>query len=343
MLENWNINIMEYEYLQPLWLWCLVLLPFIYFLLHQIEKKKTTDVYFSTSEKTQQLFSSNWISRLRKVYKISFTLIIGLMIFALAKPFSWETKTATNEDYENGIDIILALDVSLSMYAKDFEPNRLEASKIVAKEFIDTRKTDRIGLVVYAGEAFTACPSTLDHEVLKSQLDRVDGEHIDGGTAIGTGLGTAISRLRNDSIPSKIVILLTDGSNNSGTITPEIATELAVAKNVRVYTIGVGTNGEALSPMVTPFGVRFESMPVEIDEETLKTIAEKTGGKYFRATDNKALKSIYKEIETLEKSKIKSNDFKISKPSNPEPFLKWALLLLFFTVTSKIILFRNEE
>ena len=334
---------MDYEYLQPNWLWLLLLLPFLYFLLHKLEKKKEFDVFLSNNDKDQEVISSNWISSLRLVYRLIFVFIFALFIFALAKPFNWKTKTATKEDFENGIDIILALDVSLSMYAKDFEPNRLEASKIVAKEFIDSRKTDRIGLVVYAGEAFTACPSTLDHDVLKSQLDRVDGEHIDGGTAIGTGLGTAVARLRNDSIPSKVVILLTDGSNNSGTITPDIATELAVSKNVRVYTIGVGTNGEALSPVPTPFGIRYENVPVVIDEETLKNIALKTGGKYFRATDNKALRSIYKEIEKLEKSKIKSNDYKIAKPSNPEPFLKWAFLLLLVTLTSRVIIFRNDE
>jgi len=334
---------MDYEYLQPNWLWLLLLLPFLYFLLHKLEKKKEFDVFLSNNDKDQEFISSNWISSLRLVYRLIFVFIFALFIFALAKPFNWKTKTATKEDFENGIDIILALDVSLSMYAKDFEPNRLEASKIVAKEFIDSRKTDRIGLVVYAGEAFTACPSTLDHDVLKSQLDRVDGEHIDGGTAIGTGLGTAVARLRNDSIPSKVVILLTDGSNNSGTITPDIATELAVSKNVRVYTIGVGTNGEALSPVPTPFGIRYENVPVVIDEETLKNIALKTGGKYFRATDNKALRSIYKEIEQLEKSKIKSNDYKIAKPSNPEPFLKWAFLLLLVTLTSRVIIFRNDE
>ena len=343
MLNNWNINMMDYEYLQPNWLWLLLLLPFLYFLLHKLEKKKEFDVFLSNNDKDQEVISSNWISSLRLVYRLIFVFIFALFIFALAKPFNWKTKTATKEDFENGIDIILALDVSLSMYAKDFEPNRLEASKIVAKEFIDSRKTDRIGLVVYAGEAFTACPSTLDHDVLKSQLDRVDGEHIDGGTAIGTGLGTAVARLRNDSIPSKVVILLTDGSNNSGTITPDIAAELAVSKNVRVYTIGVGTNGEALSPVPTPFGIRYENVPVVIDEETLKNIALKTGGKYFRATDNKALRSIYKEIEKLEKSKIKSNDYKIAKPSNPEPFLKWAFLLLLVTLTSRVIIFRNDE
>ena len=334
---------MDYEYLQPNWLWLLLLLPFLYFLLHKLEKKKEFYVFLSNNDKYQEVISSNWISSLMLVYRLIFVFIFALFIFALAKPFNWKTKTATKEDFENGIDIILALDVSLSMYAKDFEPNRLEASKIVAKEFIDSRKTDRIGLVVYAGEAFTACPSTLDHDVLKSQLDRVDGEHIDGGTAIGTGLGTAVARLRNDSIPSKVVILLTDGSNNSGTITPDIAAELAVSKNVRVYTIGVGTNGEALSPVPTPFGIRYENVPVVIDEETLKNIALKTGGKYFRATDNKALRSIYKEIEQLEKSKIKSNDYKIAKPSNPEPFLKWAFLLLLVTLTSRVIIFRNDE
>jgi Ca-activated chloride channel family protein len=229
------------------------------------------------------------------------------------------------------------------MLARDFEPNRLEASKKVAKEFVDERKGDRIGLVVYAGEAYTACPSTLDYNILKEQIEQIHGENLDGGTAIGTGLGTAVTRLRSDSLTSKVIILLTDGSNTCGDISPEAAAELAKAKNVRVYTIGVGTNGEALSPVITLFGIRFENVPVEIDEVTLNSIAEKTGGKYFRAKDENGLKEIYKEIDLLEKKKMLDKQFKSQAPATPSAFLNWAFLIAILTWSVKTILFRTNE
>jgi Ca-activated chloride channel family protein len=343
MMDNWNIAFWDYEYLAPNWFYALALIPFIIYLLYKSEKKAIPDAEISILENQQENLQLGWVKLLRQLLNGLIIAIYVLLVTALAKPYNWESKVITQEEFENGIDIVIALDVSLSMYAKDFHPNRLEASKQVAKEFIDSRRTDRIGLVVYAGEAFTSCPTTLDHYVLKAQLDKVDGENIDPGTAIGTGLGTAVARLRSDSLTSKVVILLTDGSNNTGSITPEIASELAVAKNVKVYTIGVGTNGNALSPVVTPFGVRFENIPVEIDEETLIKIAEKTGGKYFRATDNEALKSIYNEIERLEKREIKSDKYKVAKPANPIPFIKVALLLLIVVWGTKKLVFKDGK
>jgi Ca-activated chloride channel family protein len=246
------------------------------------------------------------------------------------------------EEYRKGIDNMLAMDVSLSMMAMDFEPNRLEAAKKVAKEFVESRVGDRIGLVVYAGEAYTACPGTVDHEALAAQIDSIGNEPIDGGTAIGTGLGTAVARLRDEKLPSKVVILLTDGSNNAGEIDPVSAAELAKEKNVRVYTIGVGTNGEAPTPVITPFGVRFEMAPVEIDERTLTQIAQITDGKYFRATDETSLRSIYEEIDRMEKRKQFKGQFAPEEPATPRPFLLTALILLLISWSIRHYFFTYE-
>lgn len=343
MMENWNINFLDYEYLVPQWFYALLLIPAFLYFIYRKQQRNDADADLSIGESQQKEISTGYVKYIRGFLMLLVISSYTMLIIALAKPFNWESKVVTQEDYENGIDIVIALDVSLSMFAKDFHPNRLEASKKVAKEFVDGRLTDRIGLVVYAGEAFTACPTTLDHQVLKAQIEKVDGENLEQGTAIGTGLGTAVARLRSDSLTSKVIILLTDGSNNSGSISPEIATELAISKNIKVYTIGVGSNGTALSPVVTPFGVRYQNIPVEIDEETLMTIAQKTGGKYFRATNNEALKSIYAEIERLEKREIKSNKYNIAKPSNPVPFIKVGLLLIFVTWLINKLMFRDEK
>lgn len=343
MFNNWNILFWEYDFLSPHWLWLLLLVPFYLLKMWRNEKNKSADFKFSRNEDEQIKIESNWILDLRKLFIVLNAIVIILLIFALAKPFDWNSEENFNESYKNGIDIVIAMDVSLSMFARDFEPNRMEASKVVAKEFINGRKGDRIGLVVFAGEAYTACPTTLDYNVLKDQIDNVTGENLEQGTAIGTGLGTAVARLRNDSLPSKVIILLTDGSNCAGEITPEVAADLAKAKNIRVYTIGMGTNGEALSPIVTPFGVRFENMPVEIDEKTLTNIAQKTGGKYFRATDNESLQVIYNEIEKLEKHRILDKQFKSEPPASPNAFLNWAFLIIIVSCSFKSIIFRTYE
>ena len=343
MFNNWNILFWEYDFLSPHWLWLLLLVPFYLLKMWRNEKNKSADVKFSRNEDEQIKIESNWILDLRKLFIVLNAVVFILLIFALAKPFDWNSEENFNESYKNGIDIVIAMDVSLSMFARDFEPNRMEASKVVAKEFINGRKGDRIGLVVFAGEAYTACPTTLDYNVLKDQIDNVTGENLEQGTAIGTGLGTAVARLRNDSLPSKVIILLTDGSNCAGEITPEVAADLAKAKNIRVYTIGMGTNGEALSPIVTPFGVRFENMPVEIDEKTLTNIAQKTGGKYFRATDNESLQVIYNEIEKLEKHRILDKQFKSEPPASPNAFLNWAFLIIIVSCSFKSIIFRTYE
>ena len=343
MLNNWNILFWEYDFLSPHWLWLLLFVPVFIFRMWKIENRKEGEVKFSRTEEEQNNIESVWISDLRKVFIGLYAFVAVLIIFALAKPYDWNSDENINESYKNGIDIVIAMDVSMSMLARDFEPNRMEASKVVAKEFIDGRKVDRIGLVVFAGEAYTACPTTLDYSILKDQIDKVTGENLEPGTAIGTGLGTAVSRLRNDSLPSKVVILLTDGSNCAGEVTPDVAAELAKSKNVRVYTIGMGTNGEALSPIITPFGIRYENVPVEIDEKTLNNIAVKTGGKYFRAKDKESLQVIYKEIENLEKHKILDQQYKSDPPASPAGFLNWAILIAVLTWSVKSILFRTNE
>ena len=318
-------------------------IPVVLIIIYSLEKNRKGEFKYSRQAEDQRSIGSKWILRMRELILLLYGCIAALLIFALAKPFHWSQYDDFDREYKNGIDIILAMDVSLSMLARDFEPNRLEASKKVAKEFVDGRKGDRIGLVVYAGEAYTACPATLDYSVLKEQIDQINGDRIEGGTAIGTGLGTAVTRLRNDSIASKVVILLTDGSNNSGEISPEMAAELARAKNIRVYTIGMGSTGEAPVPSVTPFGVQYNTMPVEIDEMTLMKIAEITNGQYFRATDEESLKSIYEEIEKLEKRKMEDQHFKSEPPSNPQAFLNWAFVLLILTWSTNYLIFRYNE
>jgi Ca-activated chloride channel family protein len=342
MFDNWNIAFWEYEFLSPYWLWLLLLVPAVLWWMFYLENRRSGELKFSRTEQEQVSLGSDRLKYMRWMFISLYGIVFSLLIFALAKPFHWSSYDDFDSEYKNGIDIVLAMDISLSMLARDFEPNRLEASKKVAIEFVEGRKGDRIGLVVYEGEAYTACPATLDYDILKKQISQLEPGNLEGGTAIGTGLGTAVTRLRNDSLPSKVIILLTDGVNNQGDISPQEAAELAKAKNIRVYTIGVGSLGMAPSPVFTPFGVRYENMPVEIDELTLVNIAKTTGGKYFRATDESSLREIYKEINTLEKRKIKFQDFKSEPPVSPLPFLKWALLLFLITWTTKMIYFKTN-
>jgi Ca-activated chloride channel family protein len=228
------------------------------------------------------------------------------LTIALARPQSTSTGEQVNTE---GIDIVLAYDISGSMLAEDFRPNRIEAAKKVADDFIDGRPNDRVGLVVFAGESFTQCPMTIDHSVLKNLLKEIKSGMIEDGTAIGMGLATAVSRLKESKAKSKVIILLTDGVNNRGFIDPMTAAGIAQSFGIRAYTIGVGTQGMAPYPFQTPFGIQYQNVPVEIDESLLQKIAEQTGGKYFRATDNRKLKAIYEEIDKLEKTKIEVLQF----------------------------------
>ncbi|MBI9052910.1 MAG: VWA domain-containing protein [Bacteroidales bacterium] len=257
-------------------------------------------------------------------------LAIVLIIFAIARPqsiLSWR-----NEESE-GIDIVLALDVSSSMLARDFQPDRLEAAKDLAIQFIAGRSNDRIGLVVFSGESFTQCPLTTDQAVLINLFRDLKSGMIEDGTAIGMGLATAVSRIKDSDAQSKVIILLTDGVNNQGAIAPATAAELAQTFGIRVYTIGVGTEGMAPYPVNTPFGIQFKNMLVEIDEEILQNIATSTGGEYFRATDNNKLKQIYEQIDQLEKSKIEVKEFS----QKDEEFLLFVLFAALLLLSDMIL------
>ena len=249
--------------------------------------------------------------------------VLGLVVLlvAIARPqTSFDEEKVTTE----GIDIVLAIDVSGSMLSKDFNPNRIEAAKKEAMDFIDGRQHDRIGLVIFSGESFTQCPVTIDHGILKNQVKEVKNGLMEDGTAIGMGLATCVQRLKEGHAKSKVVILMTDGVNNRGLIDPLTATDIAMQFGVRVYTIGIGTNGKAMTPVgMTPDGkMIFDYAPVEIDEALLREIAKKTGGQYFRATDNKTLKGIYDQIDKLEKTKIEVSAFQ----RKTEKFYAFALI-----------------
>ncbi|HRH03079.1 MAG TPA: VWA domain-containing protein [Bacteroidia bacterium] len=254
-------------------------------------------------------------------------LALAALILALARP---QSKKSWQDLKTEGIDIVLTLDISASMLAQDFKPNRLDASKEIAMEFIDSRPDDRIGLVIFSGESFTQCPLTTDHSVLKNLFSGVKTGMIQDGTAIGMGLATAVNRIQNSKAKSKVIILLTDGVNNTGSVSPELAGELAQPFGIRVYTIGVGTKGMAYSPVaIYPNGqYAYDYVKCDIDEPVLKKIASLTGGKYFRATNNEKLKQIYAEIDQLEKTIIEEKNY--TKKS--ELFLPLALLALFLLV-----------
>lgn len=235
-----------------------------------------------------------WLRHLPFLFRLA---AIVLIVIALARPRTYEETTQVDAE---GIDIVLAMDVSTSMLARDLYPDRINASKDIATEFLSQRKSDRIGIVVFAGESFTQCPLTTDKRTLVNLMNEVSTDIIDDGTAIGNGLATAVARLTESDAKSRVVILLTDGVNNSGEVSPQMATEIAKQYGIRVYTIGVGKEGMAKYPVMTPWGVQLQDVKVEIDEPLLKDIAQATGGKYFRATDNTTLAEIYNEINQME-------------------------------------------
>ena len=241
----------------------------------------------------------------------------------------WENQT------REGVDIVVALDISSSMLARDFKPDRIQAAKDVASQFISGRTDDNIGLVIFAGESFTMCPMTTDHAVLLNLMKDVQCGMIADMTAIGDGLATAINRIKDGPAKSKTIILLTDGTNNAGDVSPLTAAQIAKSFGIRVYTIGVGTQGEAPYPVQTPYGVMYQNMPVEIDETTLKTIAAETDGKYFRATNKGVLKNIFEEIDKLEKTKLSVKEFS----RREENYLPWAILA--FALLGIEIILRN--
>ncbi len=264
-------------------------------------------------------------------------LALIAIIIAIARPQTSSDKTDINIE---GIDIVLSLDISSSMLSEDFRPNRIEAAKDVALKFIEGRPQDRIGLVVFSGESFTQCPLTIDHRILKELFSQIKSGIIEDGTALGDGLGTAINRLRESKAKSKVIILLTDGVNNTGFIDPLSASDMAREFGIRVYTIGVGTIGEAPYPFQTPFGVQYQRIPVEIDEPLLQKIAVNTGGKYYRAISKSKLEEIYAEIDKLEKSKIEVLSYS-HKTEEAFLFILIALFALFFELILRNTIFKT--
>ncbi|MBS0010607.1 MAG: VWA domain-containing protein [Bacteroidales bacterium] len=263
---------------------------------------------------------------LRHILFVFRMIIIALLIIIISRPQStdyWEDVST------EGIDIMMVMDISSSMLARDFKPDRLEASKNVATEFISGRPYDRMGLVIFSGESFTQCPLTTDHAVLINLMREMESGMIEDGTAIGLGLATAVNRIKESEAKSRVIILLTDGVNNRGEIAPITAAEIAKTMGVRVYTVGVGSRGVAPYPVQTVAGIRYRNMPVEIDEEVLQEIADMTGGQYFRATDNQSLDKIYEEIDMLEKSKINVQEYSRKREEYmPLAIIMSALLLL---------------
>jgi len=251
-----------------------------------------------------------------------------------------QSSTSWQNVITEGIDIVIAIDISGSMLAEDFKPNRLEASKEVADEFISKRPNDRIGLVVFSGESFTQCPLTTDHAILRNLFKDIKSGMIEDGTAIGMGLATGVNRLETSEAKSKVIILLTDGVNNSGLISPATAAEIAKSFGIRVYTIGVGTQGTAPYPFQTPYGIKYQQIQVKIDEVMLKEISDLTGGQYFRAVNKSSLEDIYEEIDKLEKSKIEVTEFK-KKTERFLPFAIFAGILVLLELLFRNTLFRS--
>jgi Ca-activated chloride channel family protein len=331
MMMNWN----NAEFLNPEFLYLLILIPLLavwYFFM----RKKDAAVLSIPSVKGFK--TSSFLSKLKPLLYVFRLLALAAIIVALARPrnVSVSKRTKTNR----GIDIVMAIDVSASMLARDLRPNRLEALKKVAINFVNRRPNDRIGIVVYAGESFTQTPITSDKRIVKRTISELQWGRLEGGTAIGMGLGSGVNRLKDSEAKSKVIILLTDGVNNSGNIDPRTATELAKELGIKVYTIGIGTNGMADFPWSKDprtGQLNFRKQQVEIDEDLLKFIASETEGKYFRATNNTELQEIYDEIDKLEKTKIEEfKYYNYKELYRPLVFLALGLLILEFLLRNTL-------
>ena len=322
----------------PEFLWLLILLPVVAFMLYKFKFVRLNNFKFSNLESFDSKTLKSKLYPLINIFRI---ITLLLVIVALARP--QEISNSTRTKTSSGIDIVIAVDISSSMLAQDLKPNRLEALKTVASQFINDRINDRIGLVIYAGESYTKTPVTSDKDVvIKSLSDITFDGIIEDGTAIGMGLATSVNRLKESKAKSKVIILLTDGVNNSGFIDPSTAADLAANFEIKTYTIGLGTNGNARAPVaLNPNGsFRFGMTKVEIDEELLKNVANKTGGLYFRATDNKKLEEIYNEINKLEKTEVE--EIKYSDSEEKYRLLIIAAIgLIFVELILKYIVFRS--
>jgi Ca-activated chloride channel homolog len=319
---------------QPWFFALFALLPIL--LLWYILKNNKQQGAIIISDATAKGLSS-WKNAFRHLPFLLRLLALSCIIVALAQP---QTKNDLQQAEGEGVDIVLCLDVSGSMTAQDLLPNRLEAAKTVAADFINRRVTDRIGIVIFAGESFTQCPLTTDHRVLLSAVENIHNGLLEDGTAIGSGLGTSVDRLRTGKSKSRVVILLTDGENNGGLIDPKTAKEIAKAFKIKVYTIGVGTDGYAPQPFNTPLGVQMQNTKVTIDEKLMKEIANETGGKYFRAKDNAGLAKIYEDIDTLEKTKVEISTL-TRYTEKFFPFVIAALALLLLEVLLRFTVFKK--
>lgn len=318
----------------------LLLVPYIIWYL--MYRKKTEPTMRMSDTRAYRFAPRSWKVTLMPLQLILRIAVFVLLVLILARP---QTHNSWNNKSVEGIDIMMAMDVSGSMLAEDLKPNRIEAAKQVAAEFIAGRPNDNIGLTIFAGEAFTQCPMTTDHASLLNLLHGVRTDLatrglIEDGTAIGMGLANAVSRLKNSKAKSKVVILLTDGSNNRGDLSPMTAAEIAKSLGIRVYTIGVGTNKVAPYPMVVAGSVQYVNIPVEIDSKTLSDIASATDGDFYRATNNKELQNIYKEIDKLEKSKLSVKTYS-RKYEAYQPFAIAAVLLLLLEILLRITIFRK--
>ena len=333
---NWFNNI---EFQDPQMFWLFLLLPLIIGYYFWTWRRQNANVQVSSIKGFKA--DRSLLATFRPILLVLRLLAVSLLITAMARPQTTDVTTKTKTT--NGIDIVLAVDVSASMLARDLKPDRLEATKEVAADFINGRPNDRIGVVVYAGEAYTKTPITTDKSVSLRAVNSIafDGV-LENGTAIGMGLATAVNRLKESEALSKVIILMTDGVNNSGFIDPKIASELAVEYGIKVYTIGIGTNGNAPSPYSRNLdgSFNFRLMPVEIDEELMKQIAVDTGGEYFRATNNKKLEEIYAEIDKLEKTEIEQFEF-FNVEEKYRDLVLLALILLGVEMLLKYTVFRT--
>ncbi len=325
---------MFFEYPGLLWLLALPLLLIAHYLWQELGGRRP---HMRVSSLQPWLAGGRstlaWLRHLPFILRIA---ALCLIIVAIARPRS---STETEKVDTEGIDIVFAMDVSTSMLARDFTPDRISAAKDIAVEFIAQRPSDRMGIVVFAGESYTQCPLTTDRATLINLMKDVQTDLIEDGTAIGNGLATAIARMMDSDAKSRVVILLTDGVNNRGEIAPATAAEIAKTYGVRVYTIGLGTQGEAPYPVMTPWGVEVRNMPVEIDEDLLKSVAEATGGRYFRATDNTKLAEIYSEINQMEKVRTTVDSFPVYKELFGK-YALWALVCLLLELVLKLLLRR---
>ncbi len=308
----------------PIVLWLLLLIPAIVYWYWKKQNKISPDFNFSSL----QIFSRAPKTLKEKLANIPAWLriiSIAFFIIAAARPQSFSSG---ENIYTEGIDIAMVLDISGSMLAEDFKPNRVEAAKKVIDDFIAGRTNDKIGLVIFSGESFTQCPLTIDYSVLRNLLKEIHTGMIQDGTAIGNAIANGVNRLKDSKAKSKVMILLTDGVNNAGEIDPLTAAQIAQKFGIRIYSVGVGTIGEAPYPFQTPFGIRYQMVPVEIDENIMKQISGITGGKYFRATDNRKLVQIYDEIDRLEKTRVEVTSYRNAK----ELFYSWAFVGLFLLI-----------